>query len=194
MAKTDPNRGRCIGCAYLIIRTNPYEKGEHRWEIEQERREIGNIFHMHDKEMGKRNAEPMCLRGLMSFKDEIDGNLWGGRHTSGNDEIRNDALRVINVDRHCKTWWKYQPGLSPSSLLELSMIASLEKNRRKWERRMERERRAYEDQAEQNRHTEEKSRRRFEKKLTIWLAIIASLIAAVDIIVNVIIAFVQSGD
>lgn len=184
-------RGKCVNCGFLVMHHDPFKAGPHFTELENVRRERGNFFHIHHGPSDNRSADPICLRAVMSFQEEMDETAWDCRHRpppSPGEESQSwkEALRVINKDRQCPKWSKYQQGLPPSVFLAVCMISeleeSLEKNRREWEQSMEKDRRTWESRLDED----NQNRSHRANKIMVWLVIAGLVFALAEIFAAVV--------
>lgn len=144
MGLDDVSTGRCLTCGLLAIWSNAYERGEHYWELEHERRKRGNVFHL--VVVGgasSQTATPVCMKGCMQFKSEMSEKAWQHRKSAAGQSPEltemawSEAASVICKDRGCPDWTPYHPGIGPTKTLELKMFEDMtrriEEDRRSWQ-------------------------------------------------------------
>jgi hypothetical protein len=106
--------------------------------MEQSERESGNVWdHTADTLAGRIGTEPICFRGAIDMKGEVDAIL----KAEDNDKLA--AQRVFNENRNCQLWYPHTPGFTPKEHLEKLIMETTENSRRDFEMRLEKDRKEF---------------------------------------------------
>lgn len=192
------SQGKCLTCGLLAIWSNAYERGEHYWEVERERRIKGNVFHLVVVGGGSsQTATPVCMKGCVEFKMEMSEKAWQHRKSGMGQSPEliemawNDAASVICKDRRCPEWTPYHPGIGPTKTLELKMFEDMtrriEEDRRLWQAALRDQDERREAMVRSAESAREKAQHAAMVRLT-WVSIVVAAILGIGQIVAAIIA------
>jgi hypothetical protein len=134
------DKGRCINCGFLAKRTRPDPSRRAStpkyYEVEIEARNNGDVWsYVQDSRLAAIGTEPFCFKQAAQITDEI--------HSIVGRNDRTAARDVFAKDRNCKSWYRYNPGLSPKDHFDQMNMELLENSRREFEVRLERERKDF---------------------------------------------------
>lgn len=144
MNNEDPQKGKCVGCAFLAMKSIPYLEGRHYHEAEVDPRADGKLFTI--SVVGDHKpVSPVCFRGCLSFGDEMDPKLWKDRaqinSPLGTKKDRQGELWAvmkvaIERDRACSKWRRYHPGIEPERALEFQWHEDIDAKTGRQQRRI----------------------------------------------------------
>jgi hypothetical protein len=134
--------GRCINCGFLAKRVLLDQRRRaitpSYHEVGWDGREEGYVWEcVQDPFVGPVGAEPFCFTHAADLIPEIG---------SARGELGNElkaAQKVFAKDRHCNSWYRYNPGLSPKEHFEQMNMELLERSRREFEERLEKDRKEF---------------------------------------------------
>ena len=139
MAESE-DEGRCIDCGFLgkrVLEHGPRAIAPAYYEIDHRGRETGDVFGcVQDSLVGTVPAEPFCFLQAASIKDEID-------LLDKTASFSSRAQQVFAKDRNCRSWYRYNPGLGPKDHFDVMNMELLEKARRDFELRLEKDRKEF---------------------------------------------------
>lgn len=158
------------------MRTSDHYTGQRYYEVGEDKRRDGSVFHLIVVDDGEKHigAEPLCIRGCCTIEEDIGPDLWKNRTSlrwdrteRGNEfnrQIRAAAKAAIEKSRNCKAWIPYQRGRDPLLLMEFLMFAELSE-------RLEKSRQTWETEMENKRSQTEKHMHRINKRIA-WIGVL----------------------
>jgi hypothetical protein len=130
-------KGRCYDCGLLGGR--PPQTLQY-YELSKEMRFQGKVFRYSSDpvNIASEEVEPACIAEAANILFEIKQwkHEYTGKGRADNDLLEEGASIVMDKDRKCPHWFKYQPTFSPREHLEEYKMQSLEQERRKFEKEL----------------------------------------------------------
>jgi len=145
VAEQERDEGRCVNCGLLGRRAINVQSGAPAitpayYEADNYQRQNGDVFSQFQSPGTANNirTDPFCFLGAADIMQEI-----GAASEKGTSGLRAKAKEVFAKSRNCKSWYRYNPGLSPKDHFDQMNMELLEKSRREWEMRLETERKDF---------------------------------------------------
>ena len=109
------------------------------YEADERQRQSCEVWsQVQDTLTGSVRTEPFCFLQSADIVGEIKARCSDKRLNE-----KDAAREVFAKERHCPSWYRYNPGLSPKDHFDQMNMELLEKSRREWEMRLETERKDF---------------------------------------------------
>jgi hypothetical protein len=145
VAEQTRDEGRCINCGFLGRRIVHPDMAAKKvivpayYECDEQQRQSGKVWsQVQDLLVENASAEPFCFLQMADIREEI-------KSLCQNDNQTNfDAAKeVFARERDCKSWYPYNPGLSPKDHFDRMSMELLERARKEFELRLEKDRKDF---------------------------------------------------
>ncbi len=159
----------CATCGFLAKRPTPSARvpPPYSYEVSLEERDQGALYaHIPDTLKGSVPTLPGCYKRAADIDREI-----ADRIKESNGSKKEATVWVVQKNRECKSWFPYTEGFSPKEHAEEEQTVQIEQLRQD-----------FTQQLENQRHQSQ----RFERNITITLAVIAIVFTLMQLFVGVV--------
>jgi len=163
--ENNKSEGKCVSCGFLALYVpNSRVPTPKHFEVDESKRKTGKVEMVATPFiLGEFPANLCCYMNKFILDDELP-----------HDRSKDVIIEFIKKNRNCDSWYEYIPGFSPKEHLEMLKSAELEESRRRFEKKMEVDRRIF-----------DKEIYKMTKEVTVILSILVLMFASLQLLVTI---------